>query len=142
MEKGAAFAKISSGLAILAIMGGAGFFAYERIGKNSAVEYEVARENSGTAVSADDGTGPSGGSGALAGSGEEDGTVVESGSLQADASDAVAYVNRTTGEAFVKRGGVSAPPSAGDGIRVGDTLVTGSDSTAEIIFADSSVVRL
>ncbi|MFZ3232542.1 MAG: FecR domain-containing protein [Patescibacteria group bacterium] len=57
----------------------------------------------------------------------------------------IAYVNRVDGEVSLNAAsdtGGSKAFAVGDSVRVGDTVTTGEDSSAEIVFADASVVRL
>lgn len=68
----------------------------------------------------------------------QSGAISQSGSVEAALGEVVAYLNRAEGE-VAKDGGIA---SVGDGVRVGETVSVGNDSSAEIVFTDSSVIRL
>lgn len=54
-------------------------------------------------------------------------------------------MNRVDGEVSLNAASDAGGSKAfvvGDSVRVGDTVTTGEDSSAEIVFADASVVRL
>ncbi len=55
---------------------------------------------------------------------------------------AVAYVSKAAGKVERKNASGNVPAASGDALGVGETVTTGSNGSAEIVFADSSVVRL
>jgi hypothetical protein len=69
-------------------------------------------------------------------------TVVSSGTVAIAPGAITAYLNRIEGKVDKETSTGSVVPSLGDSVRVGETVSTGDGSSAEIIFADSSVVRL
>jgi len=68
--------------------------------------------------------------------------LVVSVSARATAEAAIGQIKTASGEVTVLRGGVSQPAGPGDRVFQSDLLLTGSDGSVGITFADNSMMSL
>lgn len=64
------------------------------------------------------------------------------GAIQANGETPIAYISNTTGVVVIERASQSSLATPNFLIQAGDTIKSDATGTAEIIFTDSSLIRL